>query len=773
MENNNVQGGGKIDVSQLVNIGRRNWKLFAISLFTCVLLAGVYLYRKHSIYSVHAKVLVSYDDGAGSMGSTLMQSLSLGGVGGSSVDDEVLVMNAHSIRAQAIKELKLNRSYSSNKNFIKKNYYYNDSPVEISVDDAVLDTLGVGLKFTIDVNENADEIEVKVKKGRFTTVAEVEATSLPVAVVTPYGKFEIDTTSYFVKDENITVYANVCGNSILSESYAQDISVFKTEKKANGISLYIEDINTDRGKDILNKIIELYNRRGQDEKNEMAVRTAEFIDERLKALHLDLSSSEAKIQGYKQQNKIVDVAAEATYLFTMANELDNKLKEAETEYEILEMTRDFVADPKNRYALIPFYSDNGAGSNLIAKHNELALQRLQLMENAKANNVAIKTTNAKLDALLGNIVSTLDKSYESASVRLAELRKQTNKSQSKLGNLPEKEREFIGLQREYSIRNTLYTFLLQKREENQLVLAASTPKGKIIDSAFAYDEPIAPKKLVILFIAFVMGILLPMVWLYLKSMFTNKFDSQEALARITPLPIAGEICHSRSAASSPLIVDNNSKRPVVELFRLLRSNLQFMLPATAGCKVVLVTSSCSGEGKTFVSMNLAESLALTGKRVVLVGVDIRIPRLAENLNISPAPGVTNYLSGAVDTIGELVQRVKDLDVIVAGPVPPNPSELLISDRFNEFIETLKSQYDYIILDTAPIGLVSDTFNISKYSDTVLYVTRVNYTRKQFIKYLNGVVEKGQLKNIALVVNDTDIKQSNGYGYGYGAKEDED
>lgn len=764
----------KIDVSNIVTVLRRNWYLFAVSTFVCILFAGVYLYRKHPVYSIHAKMLVSYDDGSGSMGSTLMKSLSLGGVGGNTVEDEVLVVNSHSIKAQAIKELKLNRSYSSPQNFLKTRYYYNDSPIEISAPDELFDTLSVGMSFKIKVNSEGDKITVKVKKGMFKTLAEAEVTKFPFVVSTPYGIFSVDTTKYYVPGEKLTVNVSVAGNSVLAEDYAQLLSIIKTEKKANGISLYMDDISIERGMDILNKMIELYNRRGQAEKDEMAINTAKFIEERLTYLYKDLSASEAKIEQFKRDKKRTDVAYDTKILIEKTNSLEKELVRAETEFEILNMTRSFISDPENKYSLIPYAMDAEAIGVAIRSYNDMILRRMKLLQNAKENNSVLISLNEQIDALRDNIIVTLDKEYESASVRLNDLRAQTRKSQLALGDIPSQEREYMELEREQVIRNTLYSFLLQKREENQLVLAATTPKGKIVDEAFALNEPIAPNGKLVIIMAIFFGLMIPAVWLYLKNIFSDKFESQDALSRLTMLPILGEICHSQRAASEPLVVGEKSTRPIAELFRLMRNNLQFMLPAgnsTVG-KCVIVTSSCSGEGKTFISMNIAESLALAGKKVVLVGLDIRLPKLAENFNLPKSPGVTNYLSGAVSSIDDIIKRYSKCDVIVAGPVPPNPSELLLTERLSEFIEELKRRYDYVVIDSAPIGIVSDTFSLTRYSDVSLYVTRVNYTKRTFIKYLNNVVERGQLKNVAVVVNDTNPKLSSGYGYGYGSQDND-
>lgn len=770
---NKIKSNDQIDVSQIVDVLRRNWWMFAVSVILCGALGVAYLDVKHSVYVVHAKVLVAYDEGTSSMGSSIMQSLSLGGVGGSNVEDEVLVMGAHSIKEQAIKELKLNRSYYSPDGFLKKKYYYNNSPIEISAPEEVFDTLSVGMKFNIKANKDLSKIEVEVKKGRFTTLAEVTGDKLPMVVNTPYGIYSIDKTKFYVPGEEVEVVANVTGNSIYAEAITNDLTVQKSEKKANGISLYYEDINIKRGKDLLNKMVELYNRRGQKEKDEMAVNTGRFIDERLDTLYISLADAERKIQNYKQNKNIVDVSSEARYLMQKKGTLENALLSAETQYEVLKMADDFFSNPKNNYAMMPFAPELSGVEDAITLYNEMIAKRMEIETNAKGDNPALLAINEQIDAMRENVKKSINRAVSSASVRLKELKAESSASENKLSSIPAQEREYLELQRDQTIKNQLYSFLLQKREENQLVLAATTPKGKIIDKAFAYNEPVAPKKMMIIVVALFFGLIIPALWLYVKNLMSNKFDSVESLARLTSLPIIGEICHSRRAKDNPIVVSETSTRPIAELFRLLRSNLQFMFPikGVENGQVAMITSSCSGEGKTFVSMNVAESLALLDKKVVLVGLDIRLPMLAQNLGLPSSPGVTNYLSGAIDDVDSLINHHSNCDIIVAGPVPPNPSELLLSDRTELLIKELKQRYDFVIIDSAPIGLVSDSFSLTKFSDVTLYVSRANYTKKSFIKYLNSVVERGQLKNVAVVVNDTNPKLSHGYGYGYGSKED--
>lgn len=760
-----MKDNNKIDVAHLIEEFKQNWLLFAISLFTCILLAGVYLYRKHSVYSVTAKVLVAQDEGSGSMGATLMQSLSLGGVGGNSIEDEVIVMGSHTIKKQTINELKLNRSYSSKENLLRTRYYYNDSPIEIDAPDALFDTLSIGMRFTVDINDAADEIKVKVKKGMFKTLTEITATSFPFVVNTPYGIFSVDTTKFYIPGEAISIKVDVTGNSILAEAYTELLSVSKVDKKSNGINLFIEDINIERGTDVLNKMIELYNRRGQQEKDEMAINTGKFIEERLNYLYTDLSKSEEKIEKFKQSKNIANVEAQASYLMGRTNSLENQLVNAETEFEILSMTREFLSNPENKYSLIPNVSGSGIAGSAISGYNALVLDRLKLMNNAKANNKALKAIEDQLDTLQASIVETLNKSYETSLFRLNELKSQTNKSQAKLSGVPTQEREYLELLREQTIRNSLYSFLLQKREENQLVLAATTPKGKIVDSAFAYNEPIAPNKFLVVLVAIFMGVMIPVGYLYVKHILRSKFATKEEVERLTDAPILGEMC--TSDREETLVVKSGGSSSAAELFRLIRSNLQFILGGMND-KVVVVTSTVSGEGKSFISINLAASLAMLGKKVLLVGMDIRAPKLADYLNLKINKGLTEYLSSQSIDLDDIIIKnavQENMDIIVSGPVPPNPSELLASPTVDQLFSALREKYDYIIVDSAPVGMVSDTFSLTRISDATVYVCRANYTNLKDIEYINSLYADNRLKRMSLVVNGTETKK--GYGYGYG------
>ncbi len=771
-DNNFTQKEPIIDFGALFNKYKRYWWMFAISLVACLTMAAFYLKVKLPIYLITSTILVAQDDNGSSAGASLLKSLSLGDIGGSKVDDEVVVMSSNELCGKMINKLKINRSYIEKKGFMKKEDHYGDSPIAIDAPDELFDTLSTSLKFKVEIGTDG-KANVKVKKGFFKTIANIEDADFPVRVKTPYGMFQISKTAYFKPGKATTINAGVVGNVRKSEALQKDMTIKILTKKSNAIYMDITETNTQRGKDILNTIMALYNERGQEEKNEMAVNTGKFIDERLGLIYTELTKSEADIEAYKKANKIYDVETQTKTLFGKQTLAEQQALALETRYRIAEMVRDFINDPKNRYSYIPFSVDSTAAAAPISAYNRLILERARLENSAKPGNMALRDIDDQISAMRVNVQRGVDNALRAIKIQHQQVSTVDNSSSGQISQMPTQEREARNLYRQQGIQNTLYTFLLQKREENALLLAATTPKGKIVDHAFAQSEPVAPKPMMVAFVALVMGLLIPLAILYIKNVFTTKFSTTDELQDIVQVPVIGEICHNRHR--SPLVVKPGKTSSIVELFRLLRNNIQFMLPS-AEHKVLLVTSSVSGEGKSFVSANLAASFALLGgKKVALVGMDIRSPKLADMLNISSTPGVTSYLAKSEMSFTDVPQQIdaiENLNVLVGGPIPPNPSELLLSKRVEELFKELRARYDVVVVDSAPIAMVSDTFSLVRHADAVVYVTRANYTKRSLIKYFNTVVRRGQLKNVAMVVNDSNPRLSQGYGYGYGKEESE-
>ena len=757
-----------VDFSAFVRKYKRYWWLFLLSLAACITLAFVYLKFAKRVYDVKAVVLVAQEDNGAGAGANLLKSMKLMGQG-SKVDDEMIVFSSQELCTQVVKQLGLNHSYIEDKGWYKPlKDHYNSSPIEVIAPEEMFDTLST-VKFEIEVDKSG-KADIKATSGK-EKLAKVKGVALPTTLKTSYGAFAIKATDKYKTGKPCRITARLVGNQIMGERLNKRIKVKLATKKSNGINLNIAESNKSRGMDILNKLIDLYNERGQHEKDEQAINTAKFIDERLALIYKGLTSSEADIESYKRAHKIVDPELQIKSSVAKQEITDRAIVKLETNKQLLGMVRDFVSNPANKHSYIPFEVDSSAASGSIRAYNNLLAKRQELSQSAKGDNIALKQIDEQIETMHANVLQGINSSIKGLNLQLSKARSQANETAGGLNQVPTQEREARELLRQQGIQNTLYTFLLEKREENALVLAATTPKGKIVDHAYAQISPVSPNKMVVTAMALLAGLLLPLLLIYLKDLFTTKFSNQEELEEISQVPFIGHIHHNRH--NTQLVVKDGKSSSIVELFRYVRNNLQFMLNKEDD-KVILVTSSISGEGKSFISTNIASSFALLGKRVALVGMDIRNPKLAQMLNLNEMPGVTSYLSRgdvSLEQIAQQCREVNGLDVFVGGAIPPNPSELLLSDRVKDFFADLREHYDVIIVDSAPVAQVSDSFALDKYCNATVYVTRANYTKRNLVKYMNRIAANKQLKNMCVVLNDT--KPSNDNTYGYGQKNDKD
>lgn len=763
-----------IDFSAIVQRYKRYWWLFVLSLLACIALAVMYLKVKKPVFLVQSIVLVDPEDnskpGTASMGSSLLKSMALGG--GSRVEDEIVVMGSQQLRMQMVKELRLNRAYVERKSFFDRVDHYNDSPIEVDAPDALFDTLSTSFQFKIKTSADG-KADIKVKKGRFRTLAQADDVTLPASVKTPYGIFQVKRTAFYKPGKEYNITAAVTGNIPKAEALGRTIVAELLRKKANAIDLNTTETNIQRGRDKLNTIIRLYNERGQNEKDQQAINTAKFIDDRLELVYRNLMGSEAEIEAYKRAHNIVDPELQAKSVIGRQDMADQAIINLEARYRIVSMIKDFVADPANKHSFIPFSADSTAATSAISAYNNLIMQRMKLENSALNDNPSMQRLDGQIDAMRANVINGVDNTLRALRVQLAKAGTVSGNAAGTIRSIPTTERQTRALYRQQGIQNEIYTFLLQKREENALVLAATTPKGKVVDQPYGKSEPLSPNKPLVFLLALLAALAIPVVLLAIKNLFTTRFASQDELESLTTLPVIGHIQHNRH--DTELVVQDGRNWSIVELFRYVRNNVQFMMP-DADDKVVLVTSSISGEGKSFVSLNLAAAFALLGKRVALVGMDIRMPRLAQMTGLKEAPGVTAFLAKSDTALAGITQpmsQVQGLDVLVGGAIPPNPSELLLGKRTELLFEQLRQTYDIIVVDSAPIAMVSDTFSLTRFADVTLAVTRANHTRRAMVKHLDRLVAEGRLKNLGLVINDTKPSQDNGYGYGYGNSNSDD
>lgn len=767
MEKNNPD---IIDISAVLRDYRKHWYWFVISLFACGLI-GFWLCSRHKdVLTISASVLIDKDAANGGIPSIDFESLISGS---SEVDDEVYLISSHSIYVETAKELGLDRKRYIKEGIRLLNYKYDDYPLDVIVPEQFADTTTLSLTFKTKINKDGSVDYLKLIYDG-ATIAQEKNTSLPVTLHTEYGDFTVEKTPDFDKEKRPFTFITIATSyHSAAEDIDEDIEAYLPSKKANVIGIDYKTSYPKFGKLLINTIIEKYNERAIRDKNVQGEKTLKFLDGRIALLRDQLGNTERELQAFKENKGIVDFKAEAQYNLEMKGQVAKELITAQTDLEVVKLAREFLSTPGNEYQLVPYtpvsaskQSGTEGLTEMINQYNKLIIERMSVATNAKSENSTLKRMNEQLDALRGNILSTLSKNEQSAQLVVNEMRSQMNNAENKLGGMPAKEREYVNIERDRKLNQEIYLFMLKHREETAIMIANAISKGIVIDEAYQMRKPINIGKKGIMAIAILFGIFIPLVGIYLLRMLRSKVTEREDVEALATPPVLGEVCISHLGKA--LVCTPNSNSSAAELFRLIRANLQFILTQSDD-KVVLVTSSRPGEGKSFVSINTAASLSLLGKKVLLVGADIRKPRLAEYLGIQASKGLTNYLANDAMTLDDIVCRhpleLKDLDIVVAGAVPPNPSELLLSKRVDQFFQEARRIYDYIIVDTAPLGIVSDTFSLARVANASIYVTRLNVTLKKDIQFVNTVFEEKRLPRMNVVINGTASFHRYGYGEG--------
>ena len=521
----------------------------------------------------------------------------------------------------------------------------------------------------------------------------------------------------------------------------------------------------------------VYNRQANEDKNTIALRTDKFINDRLGKINAELGKTEGQLQNYKQQNGIVELKMNAGNSVANQNNSELKLAEVETQIELFNtIAREVESSSRNLSQVIPSNVglDDQSSTSLINKYNELVLERNRLLRSASESSPVVEPLTAQIRELNGNIRRAIGAARQNLLIQRDAVLSQVNKFNEQVAETPQQERMLTQIDRQQEVKSGLYLMLLQKREENNISLAATADKGKLIDDPQLLGK-ISPKSTSIMLVALLIGLVLPVLVILILQFFRYKIEGHDDVARLTKLPIIADvaIASNKAKGKADIVVHENQNNQMEEIFRSMRTNLQFMLKE--GQKVVLFTSSTSGEGKTFNAANLSVSFGLLGKKVILIGLDIRRPRLAELFGINDHKhGITNLLVKDNPTIEDIYEQIlpsgvnKNLDLLMAGPIPPNPAELIARNSLDIIINLLKEKYDYIMIDTAPVGLVTDTLQIARVANASIYMCRADYTPKSSFNLINALANEKKFPNMAIVLNGIDMsKRKYSYYYGYG------
>ena len=568
-------------------------------------------------------------------------------------------------------------------------------------------------------------------------------------------------------ERHITAYIN--RPFAVAKGYAGSLSITPTSKATSVVTVSLKNSNTQRGKDYIDKLLEMYNINANNDKNEVAQRTAEFIDERIDIISKELGSTERDLENFKRSAGITDLTSEAQIALTGNAEYEKKRVENQTQINLVMDLKKYLQG--SEYEVLPAnvgLQDAGV-AGAIDRYNEMVAERKRLLRTSTESNPAIVNLTTSIRAMRSNIQTTLDATLKGLEITKADLIREASRYSRRISDAPTQERQFVSIARQQEIKSGLYLMLLQKREENAIVLAAIANNAKIIDEAQADSTPISPKRMTIYLAALVFGIGIPVGVIYLIGLTKFKIEGRADVEKLTSLPVVGDIPLADEKTGAIAVFENQNNL-MSETFRNVRTNLQFMLEN--GKNVILVTSTVSGEGKSFISANLAISLSLLGKKVVIVGLDIRKPGLNKVFNLPKKEyGITQFLTNSTVNLMDLVHHSdinKNLYILPGGTVPPNPTELLARDGLEKAVEILRKNFDYVILDTAPVGMVTDTLLIGRVADLSVYVCRADYTRKTEFTLINELAENNKLPNLCIVINGLDLqKKKYGYYYGYG------
>ncbi len=762
-----------------------NWKWFVLSIVICLGLAAVYLRYATPIYQVSAKLLIKDNDQNSPNSANknaMLNSATLGLISNSNgFDNEMEILTSHSLALQVVKDMKIYVDYYF-VGKVKDELLYRQQPINVDMDEAHLNKLNMPVQLKITREDNNYKIsgtcyvpvDKLASKGPFKFERTVQ--SIPSTIYTRVGVIQLTQSPYAVMKDGESIKVFIYSPQMAANKYVEELSATQTSKTTTIAQLTLNDEDPQRALDYVQRLSVCYNQQANVDKNEIARRTEQFINGRLEKINAELGNTEGQLESYKRRNNVVELKTNATGAYTNATEYQQKLSEANTQVALISEMQIYMNNPKNHFQPLPSNVglDDQASTALISNYNELLQKRSLLLQSASENSPSVIPLTSQISEMERAIRRALVQARKNLEIQRNALAVEYGKYQGQVGETPEQERMLTQIGRQQEVKSGLYLMLLQKREENSISLAATADKGKLIDGP-SLGKKVSPKSSIILLVALMLALAIPSLILFLLEFFRYKIEGHEDVAKLTTLPIIADIAVSSETAKTKgeIVVHENMNNQMEEIFRSMRTNIQFMLEKDE--KVIMFTSSTSGEGKTFVASNLAMSFALLGKRVLLVGLDIRKPRLANLFEIDDfVHGITNLLVKESPTWEDVEKQLlpsgvnKNLTLLMAGPTPPNPAELVTRKSLGITFDLLRQHFDYIIVDTAPVGLVTDTLQIAKVCDTTVYVCRADYTPKENFEMINGLSFSKKMPKMSIVINGIDMsKKKNGYYYGYG------
>lgn len=734
-----------------------HWRWFVLSIFLALICAVLYLKFTPKSYNVSTKILIK-DEKSNDLANQLsaFSEMSLLGNSKNNIENEVEILKSRTLIFNTLDSLRLNIQYLDTSEVISKDLY-KKSPIQI-----IWNNNDIRKNVKIDLsNIQGNSFEVAVNEKN------IGNSGFGKSIKSEYGLFTVNKIASLNKITEMEII--VFPKMQQAENFQKNLNVSPSSKTSSIIDVSIIDKTPEKAADFLNTLVYNYNLGGIKDKRFISENTSSFISDRLVLIASELGDVESQVEGYKNSNNLSDIQSEVKIYLDNLSSFEKSFLENETKINIVNDLITYIG--RTKYDdLVPggLLMDDQGSEKLIQEINQLILEKQKLAVSATTENENYIKLENQIRALKANLQASLRRNLSSLQIVKNDYKRQENEMKSKLSQVPRQEREFRIIDRQQKVKEALYLFLLQKREETNITLAATDMNAKVIDKAIPTDKPVAPKTMIVLLAALILGSLLPFVVIYIRNLLDTKIKTRFDITDNTNIPFLGDVPTSESSSE---LMELSSRSSAAEAIRIVRTNLDFILSDQEDneCKTIFLTSTISGEGKTFVSANLAATFSLSGKKVLLVGLDLRNPKLYEYLKVNPL-GVTNYITTNNKAIEDYIIPVdgyENFDVLSSGSIPPNPTEILMNKKLKELFALLKKKYDYIIVDTAPVSLVTDTLLISKYADATIYVVRANKIDKEMLRIPNELYKDNKLNKLTMVLNDSDVSKGYGYGYGYG------